>query len=235
MRCIITGTTARTRARCSAVARRVSSGSNFGAQHHRRRGRQAQHEVEEAPRVEERRRDHRGLPVAARNLREQGGQGAQALRLAALGSLRGAGRPRREDDVAALLRGGIDVIAVGAGDQLLQRRLVGPLLLLPGDEVPKTLAHPGEQLGELLVVDQDRRVLALHDIGELRAGEGGVQVERDRTQLRARHRRLDEVTVVAAHDRDAVALQPPPRRGARAPARSSGGGFAPRSGCRPRR
>ena len=30
MRCIITGTTARTLARCSAVARSVSSGSNFG-------------------------------------------------------------------------------------------------------------------------------------------------------------------------------------------------------------
>ena len=179
-------------------------GIELRPQHHRRGCRQAEHEMQEAPGMEERRGDHRRLPVAPGNLREQGRQGAEALRLAALCPLRGAGRAGREDDVAAVLGGRVEVIAVRARDQLLQRDLVGPLLLLPGNEAPQRAGAAGQQICELLVVDQGCRFLPLEHVGQLRAGEGGVQVERDGAELGAGHRRLDEVAVVAAHDRHAV-------------------------------
>ena len=40
----------------------------------------------------------------------------------------------------------------------------------------------GDQLGELLVVDERHRLLALDHVGDLRAREGGVQVERVRAR-----------------------------------------------------
>ena len=93
-----------------------------------------------------------------------------------------------------------------AGDQLVERGVVGVLGVVPGDEALAPLAGVLEQLGELLVVDDRHRLLALDDLRELRAGEGGVQVERVGAELGERDRRLDEAAVVAAHDRDAVAL-----------------------------
>ena len=117
-----------------------------------------------------------------------------------------AGRARGEDDVAAVLLGGVEILAVGGTDQLLDRCHVGgSRLLLPGDEAAQAGGPIREQVLELLVVDQRRGLLALHHVGELGRREGGVQVEGDGAELRAGHRRLDEVAVVAAHDRDAVA------------------------------
>jgi hypothetical protein len=111
-----------------------------------------------------------------------------------------------------MLLGRIEVVAGRRGDQLLdRRRLVGSLctLLLPGDVAAKARGDAGEQVGELVVIDQGRRSLALDHVRELGPGEGGVQIEGDRAELRAGHRRLDEVAVVAAHDRDPVSFTDP--------------------------
>ena len=48
-------------------------------------------------------------------------------------------------------------------------------------------------------------LLALEDVDELRAGEGGVEVEDVGAELGGGDARVDEAAVVAAHDRDAVA------------------------------
>src|SRR5262245_4036012 len=55
-----------------------------------------------------------------------------------------------------------------------------------------------------MVVDQGGGLLTLEHLSELRAGEGGVEIERDRAELRAGLGRLDGVAVVAAHDRHAI-------------------------------
>ena len=66
------------------------------------------------------------------------------------------------------------------------------------------LGAGADEVGELLVVDQRGGRLAAQDVGDLGAGEGGVEVELAGAELRARDGRLDEPAVVAAHDRDAV-------------------------------
>ena len=70
---------------------------------------------------------------------------------------------------------------------------------------------PGQQVLELLVVDQRLRPLALHHLDQLRAGEHRVQVERPGAELGRRQGRLEEAAVVAAHDPDPVAGADPHR------------------------
>ena len=112
--------------------------------------------------------------------------GSSAVGLAALGALRRAGRARGEDDEAARARRAARGRrrAAAAISSLERRRRRSPSVLAPrrrsAAAAPPAL---GEQLGELLVVDQRRGLLALHHVGELRAGEGGVQVERDGAEL----------------------------------------------------
>src|SRR4029079_16512214 len=85
------------------------------------------------------------------------------------------------------------------------------LVLAPGDvaaepdRIPR-LAGLLQQSAELLVVDERLRLLALDHIGQLRPGERGVHIEGTGAELGNRERRLDEATVVAAHDRDAIPL-----------------------------
>ena len=50
------------------------------------------------------------------------------------------------------------------------------------------------------------RLLALQDVDQLGPGEGGVEVEQVGAELGNGQRRVDEPTVVAAHDRHRVAL-----------------------------
>ena len=73
------------------------------------------------------------------------------------------------------------------------------------------LLHLGllEQAGELLVVDHDRGLLALEDVDQLRAGEGGVEVDQVRAELGRGDRGLDEAAVVAGHQSDRVTLGDP--------------------------
>ena len=63
------------------------------------------------------------------------------------------------------------------------------------------------QLGELRVVDDRARLLALDHLGQLRAGERGVEQHRVGAELGERDQRLDDPAVVAAHHGHAVALQ----------------------------
>src|SRR6202035_4182712 len=60
-----------------------------------------------------------------------------------------------------------------------------------------------DEPGELFVVDHRRRIFALEHIGDLRTRKGRVQVQRACTALCAGDGRLDEATVVTAHDRNA--------------------------------
>ena len=62
-----------------------------------------------------------------------------------------------------------------------------------------------QDLRELLVVDDRLGLLALGDVGQLRAGERRVEEQRVRAELAAGQDRVDPPAVVAAHDRDAVA------------------------------
>ncbi len=55
-------------------------------------------------------------------------------------------------------------------------------------------------------MDHHRRLLALQHLDELRAGEGGVEVEDVRAELGGGDRGVDEAAVVAAHDGDRAAL-----------------------------
>ena len=107
--------------------------------------------------------------------------------------------PRRELHVG-------DVARVALGDQLVDGRVVAALGVVPRHDPFAALAGLGEQAAELLVVDDRARALALHHLGQLRAGEGRVQVERVGSELRKRKGGLDEAAVVAAHDPHAVAL-----------------------------
>ena len=132
-----------------------------------------------------------------------------------LRALRRAGRARGEDDHAALL-----ARAATTSSRVAAARS-GPPAAGPrarsspsGQAMKRLRPHAGvaDQLGELLVVDDRHRLLALDDVGDLRRRERRVQVQRVGAELRARDRGLDEAAVVAAQDRDAVALADARRR-----------------------
>ena len=162
--------------------------------------------MREAPGVEQRRGDHRPLPRLERDLLEQRGDRVERLRLAPARALRLAGRARGQDQRLALLGRRVEVGGVAAGDQVVDRA-VGPVApgLVPGDEALAAGGRALDQLRELLVEDHRDRVLALGDVGQLRAGEGGVEEQRVRPELVDRDVGLDPAAVVAAHDRHAVA------------------------------
>ena len=107
--------------------------------------------------------------------------------------------------------GGIEVGDVAGPDQVLQPRVVRRALLgvVPRDvalAAPRRVVH---QLFELVVVDQRLRLLALGDVGELRARERGVEEQHVRAQLRARDHGVDEAAMVAAHQADVVTGRDP--------------------------
>ena len=115
------------------------------------------------------------------------------------------GRPGGEDHVSAVLGRRVELrVREGAG-RVVDRRVAG-LALAPADDAAQILVLGVQQLRELVVVDQGLRALPLHDLLELGRREGGVQVQGDGADLRAGHRRLDEVAVVPAHDRHTVPL-----------------------------
>jgi len=76
---------------------------------------------------------------------------------------------------------------------------------VPGDDPLDARLDPGQQVGELLVVDERLRALTLHHLDQLRAGEHRVEVERRGADLGRRQRRLEEAAVVARHHPDPVA------------------------------
>jgi hypothetical protein len=157
--------------------------------------------------VEQRSGDEPLLARAKRDLREQGRGRIHCVRLLALGALRRAGRTRGEDHDAALLLRRDQVGGVTALDERLDGRVLHLAgVVLPGDEALAPLTGVLQQPVELLVEDQRLRLLALHHVGELGAGEGRVEQQGVRAELRERHHRLDEVAVVAHHQAHVVAL-----------------------------
>ena len=162
--------------------------------------------MREPPRVEQRCGDVDHVARLQRDLREVGDNRVDRLGIAARGALRRPGRARREDHGAALALRRDDRARIAIGHQLVERRVVAGRLVVPGHEALAPVARILEELVELLVEYERLGLLALHDLGQLRAREGGVEVERVGAQLRQRDRRLDEATVVAAHDTDAVTL-----------------------------
>ena len=164
--------------------------------------------MREAPGVEHRRRDHRTALGAQRDLRRASRRPAAATRAGCgrrpsacrscrwSGSRRGparrAGRGRR----CRRARSGPRAVArprVLVSRRTRRRSACGA-------------CRASHQLGELLVVDDGLGLLALADVGDLRAREHRVEVQRVGAELRARHGRVDEAAMVAAEDRDAVAL-----------------------------
>ena len=204
IRWIITGTTASTWARCSCTARKRVLGIEAPAQDHGRGQRQAEDEVGEAPGVEQRRGDHHPLAAAIGDAVEEAGDRAETAGAGPLGSLRGPGRARGEDDEAGLLLGRVEVRLVAGGDHPLERRSRSPRPRGPGDH-PLDPLDALQQAAELLVVDQQPRALARDHVGELGAGEHRVQIERAGAELGRGDRRVDEAAVVSAHDPDPVA------------------------------
>jgi len=77
---------------------------------------------------------------------------------------------------------------------------------VPGDHDRAALRRGGAQLDELLVVDEDARLLALADLGDLWPRERRVEQQHCRAELRCGDARFDEVGVIAAEDRDPIAL-----------------------------
>ena len=185
IRCIITGTT--TSAVGSALLRRLQGllRVELAAQDVGRVQRQPEHEVGEAPGMEQRRRDHRPLAGAQRDLREQRRERAERVGLGALRALRRPGRARGEDDEPARLVRRIEVVS-SLSDSISSSSVASSVslssVLAPGDVTaePDLLARLAgllQQSAELLVVDQRHRLLALDHVGELRPGERGVHVE----------------------------------------------------------
>ena len=76
-----------------------------------------------------------------------------------------------------------------------------------GDDPGHVDAGLVDQLGELVVVDDRRRLLALAHLTELRSGERGVQVEDVGAELGQGGGGIHEEAVVAAQHRNAVPLR----------------------------
>ena len=136
----------------------------------------AEHEMGEAPGVEERRRDHRPLAGVQRDLREQRRERAERVGLGALRPLRRPGRARGEDHEPARLRGRIEVV-VARSPRSARRASCPPSRSRPSSLQATNALQPDllarlagllEQLRELLVVDQRHGPLALDHVGQLR-------------------------------------------------------------------
>jgi hypothetical protein len=157
--------------------------------------------------VEHRGGDHRPLARPERDHREQGGGRVERARLGARRALRRPRRARGEDDRLAALGRRLHIACVALRDQILHPRVVrlAAVRVVPGDVALAAPRRVVDQLLELVVVDQRLGLLALGDVGELRAGERRVEEQHVGAELRARDHRVGEAAMVAAHDADAVA------------------------------
>ncbi len=204
----ITGTRTSALARCWATARSVSSGSNFR--------RSTSVEASGRPSVKWAKPQEWNIGAAIivvsrarsgifENSAATGSSESGCLRGGALRGCRSCPEVRITTRPLAR-RGGVEFGAVAACDQLLSS---GSSVAAGGSPAQATkrlrpAAPARDEPGELLVVDDGDGVLAREHVGDLRAGEGRVQVQRAGAELRAGDGRFDEAAVVAAHDRDAV-------------------------------
>ena len=170
-------------------------------------------QVGEAPGVEQRRRDVGAPAVAQRHPREQR-HGRVDAGLVARGALRGAGGAGGQDHDAGV------PLRAGPGRRRGSRAISDSRVSDSSPASPARRPRPrrcgrrrralaSRSAGELLVVDDDPGPLALEHVDQLRAGEGGVEVEQVGAELGDRDGGVDEAAVVAAHDRDGVALADP--------------------------
>ena len=182
-------------------------GSELAAQYQGRGHRQRNEKVGEAPGVEHRRRVDRDEVGSKGDLREQRPDRVEARHrtVRALRRTRGTGG---EDRGAPLLGRGHHVGSVADRDQVVEGRLGKVVLDIasPGDETLITTAGIADERRELIVVDQRGGLLARNDLGDLWAREARVEVQHVGAELRARHRRLDEATMIAAQEGHVVAL-----------------------------
>ena len=176
------------------------------AAHHQRAGhRGGDRQLAEAPGVEHRRGHHGDLAGPPGDPVEHRGQlvGASATAASTLRRTRGArgqqhgaavargtGRRRPQVRLDESVDGGLLLAVLGPGDHL--------------DELGEPVARRAEEVGELLVVDEHLRALALQDVGQLRCGEAGVEQQRVGPEPRAGAEGLDEPAVVAAQDADGL-------------------------------
>ena len=185
------------------------------AQHDGRAQQHGQREVSPAPGVEQRRGDVRAPAGPERQPGQQRGGGLDAG-LAARGALGRAGRPGgQDDDPALLLRG--RVVAGRALARSATRASPGSSRSAPasgGSTQPSTRSRV--PASSSIAVNSSSctttwGLLPLEHVDELRAGEGGVEVEDVGAELGGRDARVDEAAVVAAHDRDGVTGPDAPR------------------------
>jgi hypothetical protein len=171
-------------------------------QHHRRAEHHPQDGVGETERVEQRRADHRRLARPERRLREQRPERGERVRRLALGALRRASGPAREDDHRAVHLGLRRRRGVAFRDQRVESVLAGRL----GPRAPaaERRLDAVEELRVLVVVHEHARALAVGDLADLRAGEVGVQEDRAGAAPGGRVRRCEEAAVVAGEDRHAL-------------------------------
>ena len=169
MRCSITGTTTSPSARCSSIGGERRLGVELRLHDGRRRHAQPDAQVDEAPGVEQRGGDDDGAAGADRaRPRQQRRQRAEAARAAARRALRPAGRARRQDHLAA---------DVPRRRERHRRALLGrasPARCRTRSSTPRQPATIGANSSSWRIgVD----ALVGDDVGELRPGEPGVQVD----------------------------------------------------------
>ena len=175
----------------------------LAAQHQRRVGQHRQVQERPAPGVEQRRRDVRRPAVLERDA-GQDRDGRVDAGLATWRALRGAGRAGGQDHRPGRTRGGLAPCVEAAVDEVLDQ-VVLDRALRPGDDSVHLDSGAVDQVLELLVVHDRRRLLTRAHLAQLRTREGGVEVEDVRAELGERDRHLDHVAVVAAQHGDRVA------------------------------
>ena len=115
-----------------------------------------------------------------------------------------------------------ETLYAGLFEQLRDRLLAGTALVVdPAQHLGQTLdpgAGVGDQPGELLVVHDQRGLLALEHVGELGTGEPGVHVEHRGAELVAQPR-------LQAHARPKLPIRTADERRADQPARFREGNF----------
>ena len=163
-----------------------------------------------------------------------GSSDSGCLRLAPFGR---AGRAAGEDDDAALLRRRLEVATRRRGDEVLEQRVaVRVLAVAPGDEA---LAAPRARPRRARRTPRRRRCATGFSRSQTSVICGPANIVLRYSALapsfEQRDRGVDEAAVVAAHDRDAVALLDALVARARGRARWSAGGPPRRSACRARR
>ena len=204
IRCSITGITTSESQSSSTSVSQAALGVELPPEHDGGAEQHRQREVRPAPGVEQRRGDVRAPARPQRQPRQQGGRRPRCRPRCAGAPLGVPVVPEVRMMIRLCFSGAVRLGGRALRDQRLEgapRRRSGRR---PRPSDPLARVGLVEELGELLVVHDDLRLLALQHVDELGTGEGGVQVEDVGAELGGGDARVDEAAVVAAHDRDGV-------------------------------